>query len=103
MVIDDAARDFHAVDHRAKNVHNRSSYRALPASGFAHQSQRFALLESETYAVHRFDFGNLPREYASLYGKAHAQILHLENFHGFTRWQRTQCPGDDSISSGSIK
>ena len=46
VVIDDAARDFHAVNHRAQNIDNRPPHRALAASRFAHQPQRFALFES---------------------------------------------------------
>ncbi len=95
MVIFDAARNFDAIYHLAKNIYNRAAHRALAAPRLANQAERFALFELEAYAVHRFHFRDLAREYAAHDGKAHAQILDFQNLHGFTRWQRTQCPGED--------
>ena len=79
MVVYNASRNLDSVDHGAKNVDDRSSHRALAASRFANQTQRFALFQPETHAVHGFYFGDLTREHTSHNGEAHTQILNVEN------------------------
>src|ERR1051325_1649643 len=78
-MVEDSAVDLDAIAHRAKDVHNRASYRALAASRFADQTKRFAFIEIEAHPIDGLDFSDLARKHTSRNRKTNMKVLYFEN------------------------
>src|SRR4030095_10612940 len=78
MVVKNLSGDFHAMAHRAQNIHNSSTPGALAAARPPDNPERLPAIQREGNAINGAYFANLSCEDASGYWKAHTQVLNFE-------------------------
>ena len=78
-MIQDLARDLHAVAHRAQDVDDGAPDRRLAAAGLADQAERLSLLQRERHAVDGVHLARLAQQQPAEHGEPDVQVLNFED------------------------